>query len=183
MVSVEGFGEKQLLQCVASLEKASEHSLAAAILAGAREKNVVLIEVGGFQSITGKGVSGTLQGKLTGIGNAALMQDLGANPEPLKVRAEDLQKEGQTVMFIAVGGRFAGLIAVADPIKESAAEAIKELKQAAITVMMVTGDNHTTAAAVAQRLGINFEPNVLPQSREEAQVPRGNRRGGRRRGE
>ena len=87
------------------------------------------------------------------------------------------------MMFIAVGGRFAGLIAVADPIKESAAEAIKELKQAAITGMMVTGDNHTTAAAVAQRLGINFEPNVLPQSREEAQVPRGNRRGGRRRGE
>jgi Cu+-exporting ATPase len=167
VIPAEGFDEKQLLQSVASLEKASEHPLAAAILAGAKEKNVVLVEVGDFQSITGKGVTGTLQGKHIGIGNAALMQDLGANLEPLKARAEGLQKEGQAVMFIAVDGRFSGLIAVADPIKESAAEAIKELKEAGIKVVMVTGDNHMTAAAVAQKLGIDFEADVLPEKKAE----------------
>jgi Cu+-exporting ATPase len=167
VIPTEGFDEKQLLQSVASLEKASEHPLAAAILVGAKEKNVALVDVADFQSITGKGVTGTLQGKLIGIGNATLMQDLGANLEALKSRAEGLQREGQTVMFIAVDGRFAGLIAVADPIKESAAEAIKELKEAGIKLVMVTGDNHTTAAAVAQKLGIDFEADVLPEKKAE----------------
>jgi Cu+-exporting ATPase len=167
VIPAEGFDEKQLLQSVASLEMASEHPLAAAILAGAKEKNVSLADVADFQSITGKGVSGTLQGKHIGIGNAALMQDLGANLGPLKTRAEGLQKEGQTVMFIAVDGRFAGLISVADPIKDSAVEAIKELKEAGITVVMVTGDNQTTAAAVAQKLGIDFEADVLPEKKAE----------------
>jgi Cu+-exporting ATPase len=167
VISAEGFDEKQLLQSVASLEKASEHPLAAAILAGAKEKNVELVDVADFQSITGKGVTGTLQGKHIGIGNAALMHDLGANLEPLKSRAEGLQKEGQTVMFVASDGRFAGLIAVADPIKDSAAEAIKELKEAGIKVVMVTGDNHTTAAAVAQKLDIEFEADVLPEKKAE----------------
>jgi Cu+-exporting ATPase len=167
VIPAEAFDEEQLLLSVASLEKASEHPLAAAILAGAKEKSVELVEVADFQSITGKGVTGTLQGKQIGVGNAALMQDLGANLEPLKARAEGLQKEGQTVMFVAVDKRFAGLIAVADPIKESAAEAIKELKEAGIKVVMVTGDNHTTAAAVAQKLGIDFEANVLPEKKAE----------------
>jgi Cu+-exporting ATPase len=167
VIPAEGFEQKELLQSVASLEKASEHPLAAAILAGAKEKSVELVEVTDFQSVIGKGVSGALQGKHIGIGNAALMQDIGAILEPLKTRAEGLQKEGQTVMFIAVDGRFAGLIAVADPIKESTAEAIKELKEAGIKVVMVTGDNHTTAAAVAQKLGIDFEADVLPEMKAE----------------
>jgi Cu+-exporting ATPase len=167
VIPAEGFDEKRLLESVASLEKASEHPLAAAILAGAKEKNVELVDVADFQSITGKGVTGTLRGKHIGIGNAALMQDLGANLELLKTRAEGLQKEGQTVMFIASDGRFAGLIAVADPIKESAADAIKKLKEAGIKVVMVTGDNHTTAAAVAQKLGIDFEADVLPKQKAE----------------
>ena len=128
VIPAEGFDEKQLLQSVASLEKASEHPLAAAIIAGANEKNIELVAVADFQSVTGKGVAGTLQGKRIGVGNAALMQDLGATPGSLMDRAESLQKEGQTVMFIASDGRFAGLIAVADPIKDSASEAIKELK-------------------------------------------------------
>jgi P-type Cu+ transporter len=167
VIAAEGFDEQQLLQSVASLEKASEHPLAAAIVAGANEKNIELVTVADFQSVTGKGVTGALQGKRIGIGNTALMQDLGANPESLKERAESLQKEGQTVMFIAIDGRFAGLIAVADPIKDSALEAIKELKESGIKVIMVTGDNHTTAAAVAQKLGIDFEAEVLPEKKAE----------------
>jgi Cu+-exporting ATPase len=167
VVPAEGFDELQLLQSVASLEKASEHPLAAAIVAGAKEKDIELVAVTDFQSVTGKGVTGTLQGKRIGIGNAALMQDLGAIPGSLKDRAESLQKEGQTVMFIAYDGRFAGLIAVADPIKDSALEAIKELRESGIKVIMVTGDNHTTAAAVADRLGIAFEAGVLPEKKAE----------------
>jgi Cu+-exporting ATPase len=157
VIPAEGFDENQLLQSVASLEKASEHPLAAAIIAGAKEKNIELVAVADFQSITGKGVNGTLQGKRISIGNAALMQDLGAELESLRERAEGLQNEGQTVMFIASDGHFAGLVAVADPIKDSARNAIRELKESGIKVIMVTGDNHTTAAAVAQKLGIDFE--------------------------
>jgi Cu+-exporting ATPase len=167
VIPAEGFDENQLLQSVASLEKASEHPLAAAIIAGAKQKNIELVAVADFQSITGKGVNGTLQGKRISIGNAALMQDLGAKPESLKERAEGLQKEGQTVMFIASDGHFAGLVAVADPIKDSARDAIRELKESGIKVIMVTGDNHTTAAAVAQKLGIDFEADVLPDKKAE----------------
>jgi Cu+-exporting ATPase len=152
---------------VASLEKASEHPLAAAIIAGAKEKNIELITVAEFQSITGKGIVGSLQGKRIGVGNAALMQDLGASYDTLQERAESLRKEGQTVMCVASDGRFAGLIAVADPIKESTLEAIQQLKQAGIKVVMVTGDNYATAAAVAQKLGIDFEADVLPTKKAE----------------
>lgn len=167
VIPAEGFDENQLLQSVASLEKASEHPLAAAIIAGAKEKNIELVAVADFQSITGKGVNGTLQGKRISVGNAALMHDLGAKVESVKERAEGLRKEGQTVMFIASDGHFAGLVAVADPIKDSARDAIRELKESGIKVIMVTGDNHTTAAAVAQKLGIDFEADVLPDKKAE----------------
>jgi Cu+-exporting ATPase len=167
VIPAEGFDENQLLQSAARLEKASEHPLAAAIIAGAKEKNIELVAVADFQSITGKGVNGALQGKRISIGNAALMQDLGAKLESLKERAEGLQQEGQTVMFIASDGHFAGLVAVADPIKDSARDAIRKLKESGIKVIMVTGDNHTTAAAVAQNLGIDFEADVLPDKKAE----------------
>jgi Cu+-exporting ATPase len=167
VIPAEGFQETQLLQSVASLEKASEHPLAAAIIAGAKEKNIELITVAEFQSITGKGIVGSLQGKRIGVGNAALMQDLGASSDTLQERAESLRKEGQTVMCVASDGRFAGLIAVADPIKESTLEAIQQLKQAGIKVVMVTGDNYATAAAVAQKLGIDFEADILPTKKAE----------------
>lgn len=166
-VPAEGFDETQLLQSAASLEKASEHPLAAAILAGASEKHIELLTVAEFQSITGKGVTGTLGGKRVAIGNTALMLDLGASVEALQERAESLRKEGQTVMFVASDGRFAGLIGVADPIKASALQAVEQLKQAGIKVVMVTGDNRTTAAAVARRLGIDFEADVLPEKKAE----------------
>ncbi len=167
IIPAEGFQETQLLQSVASLEKASEHPLAAAIIAGAKEKGIELVTVADFQSVTGKGVIGTLQGKRIGVGNAALMRDLGASSEALQERAESLRKEGQTVMFVTSDGRFSGLIAVADPIKASTLEAIQELKHEGIRVVMVTGDNQTTAAAVAQKLGIAFEADVFPEKKAE----------------
>ncbi len=165
VIPAQGFDETQLLQMVASLEKASEHPLAAAILAGAKEKKIELLEVADFQSVTGKGVTGQMQSKRVGIGNAALMAELGASSDALKDRADALQKEGQTVMFAAQDGRFAGLIAVADPIKETTLDAIQQLKKEGIRVLMVTGDNHTTAAAVAAKLGIDFEADVLPEKK------------------
>jgi Cu+-exporting ATPase len=167
VIPAEGFNETQLLQMVASLEKASEHPLAAAILAAAKEKAIELLAVTDFQSITGKGVTGQLQTKRVGIGNAALMADLGATPDLLNDKAGALQKEGQTVMFVASDGNFGGLIAVADPIKDTTFDAIQQLKKEGIRVLMVTGDNHTTAAAVAEKLGIDFEADVLPEKKAE----------------
>jgi len=167
VIPAEGFDETQLLQMVASLEKASEHPLAAAILAAAKEKAIELVAVTDFQSITGKGVIGQLQSKHVGIGNAALMADLGATSDVLNDKAGALQNEGQTVMFIASDGKFAGLIAVADPIKDTTLDAIQQLKKEGIRVLMITGDNHTTAAAVAAKLGIDFEADVLPEKKAE----------------
>lgn len=167
LIPVEGVKENELLQAAASLEKASEHPLAGAILAAAKEKNTTLVAIEGFQSVTGKGVKGTLNGKLIAIGNVALMADLGAPPESLRTKADALQKEGRTVMYIALSGKFAGLIAVADPIKDSTAEAIEQLKHEGIKVVMVTGDNRNTAEAVARKLGIDFEADVLPDKKAE----------------
>jgi Cu+-exporting ATPase len=167
VMPAEGFDETQLLQMVASLEKASEHPLAAAILAAAKEKKIELLPVADFQSITGKGVTGQLQSKRVAIGNAALMADLGATSDVLNEKAGVLQKEGQTVMFVASDGKFAGLVAVADPIKDTTLDAIQQLQKEGIRVLMVTGDNHTTAAAVAAKLGIDFEADVLPEKKAE----------------
>ena len=167
VIAAEGMDETQLLQMMASLEKASEHPLAAAILAAAQEKKIELLPVANFASLTGKGVSGTVQGKQVAAGNAALMHDLGASSQAMEQQAEALRQEGQTVMFLASDGRLAGLVAVADPIRESAPRAIQELKQEGIKVVMVTGDNRTTAAAMAQKLGIDFEAEVLPAQKAE----------------
>ena len=167
LISAEGVNDIELLQAAASLEKSSEHPLAAAILAAAKEKNIKLVAIEDFQSVTGKGIKGTLNGKQIGIGNMALMSDLGASPEAFHTRAEALQKEGETVMYIALGGKFAGIIAVADPIKDSTAEAIEQLKHEGIKVVMVTGDNHATAESVARKLGIEFEADVMPDKKAE----------------
>ena len=167
VVAAEGFDETYLLQVAAGLEKASEHTLADAILLGAKEKGIEPSAVTHFQSVTGKGVTGMVQGKLIGVGNLALMQDLGVPSHALQERAEVLRNEGQTVMFLSVDGRFAGLIAVADPIKASSFEVIQQLKKAGMTVVMVTGDSNTTAAAVAGKLGIDFEADVLPGRKAE----------------
>jgi Cu+-exporting ATPase len=167
IVAAEGFDESHLLQVVASLERASEHSIAVAILLGAKEKGIETSDVTHFQSVTGKGVTGIVQGKQIGVGNISLMQDMGVAYEVLRERAEALRQESQTVMFIAVDGRFAGLIAVADPIKASSFEVIQQLKKDGMKIVMVTGDNHTTAAAVAGKLGIEFEADVLPGNKAD----------------
>ncbi len=168
LIAAQGVDETQLLQSIASLEKASEHPLAAAILAAAKEQQVELLPVTNFQSLTGKGVSGTIQGKQVSAGNAALMKDLGACSQTMEQQAEALRQAGQTVMWVAWDGRLAGLVAVADPIRQSTQQAIEELKNDGIKVVMVTGDNRTTAAALAQKLGIEFEAEVLPAQKAEA---------------
>jgi Cu+-exporting ATPase len=162
-----GFEESGLLQLVASLERSSEHPLAAAIVKGAEAKKLSLADVVGFNSVTGKGVKGTVSGKLVAVGNAELFHDLSVDPTLLLDRAEALRKEGQTVMLVAVDGKAAGIVGVADPIKESTPDAIRELKAAGLKIIMVTGDNATTAKAVADKLGIEFEADVLPQKKAE----------------
>jgi Cu+-exporting ATPase len=167
VVAAEGFSEAQVLQTMASLEQGSEHPLAAATLAGAQQKKTGLLPVTDFASVTGKGVSGTIQGKKAEAGNAALMRDLGISSLPMEQRAEALRQQGQTVMFLAIDGGLAGLVAVADPIKDSTPEAIAELKKDGLRVVMVTGDNRTTASALAQQLGIDFEAEVLPAQKAD----------------
>jgi Cu+-exporting ATPase len=167
MVAAQGFDESRLLQIAASLERASEHPLAAAILAAALERKIELLEVADFRSVTGKGVTGRLAAGVVGIGNAALMVDLGASADALEEHAKALQQKGETVMFVASGGALAGLIAVSDPIKSTTLEAIQQLRAEGVRVLMVTGDNPTTAAAVAHTLGIDFEAGVLPQKKAE----------------
>src|ERR1035437_10311454 len=159
--------ESNLLQLVASLERSSEHPLAAAIVKGAELKHLALADVAGFNSVTGKGVTGTVSGRQIAIGNAELFSELSIDPAPLLDRAEELRKQGQTVMLVALNGKAAGIVGVADPIKESTPDAIRELRAAGLNVIMVTGDNATTAKAVADRLGIEFRAGVLPQTKAE----------------
>jgi Cu+-exporting ATPase len=166
--AAEGIDQSRLLQTLASLERESEHPLAAAILAAAKQEKLDLLPVADFQSLTGKGVSGTIQGIHVAAGNVALMHDLGASSPSIDQQAEVLRQQGQTVMFVAWDGRLAGLVGVADPIRESTPQAIAELKREGIKVVMVTGDNRTTAAALAQKLGIEFEAEVLPAQKAEA---------------
>ena len=162
-----GMSEAELLQLVASLERSSEHPLAAAIVKGAEARKLTLADVQGFSSTTGKGVEGTVSGKQVAIGNADLFRQLGIDPSPLLTQAETLRKEGQTVMMIAADSKAAGLVSVSDPIKVSTAEAVRELKANGLKIIMVTGDNATTARAVADKLGIEFEADVLPQQKAE----------------
>ncbi|MBN9616722.1 MAG: copper-translocating P-type ATPase [Acidobacteriales bacterium 59-55] len=168
VIAAEGFDERQLLGDIASVEKASEHPLASAILAGAAERGIELAAVTDFQSVTGQGVSGIVAGRRIGVGNRAMMDALGAKDGALEARAEQMRAEGQTVMLVASDGRLAGVVAVADPVKESALEAIRQLKKDGLRVVMVTGDNPTTAAAVAAKFGIEHEADVLPGKKAEA---------------
>jgi Cu+-exporting ATPase len=155
-----------LLGLTASLEHVSEHPLAAAIVAGARERNARISEVSGFESATGKGVTGTVDRRRVAIGNLRHLEALGIDPGPLRSRADELRRDGQTVMFVAVDGKPAGLVGVADPIKATAAEAIRALRQEGLKAVMVTGDNRTTAEAVAKAVGIDqFEADVLPEQK------------------
>jgi Cu+-exporting ATPase len=155
-----------LLRLAASLERASEHALATAIARGAEARGIALSDARDFEAIAGKGVRGNVDGRAVALGNRVLMEEIGADSSGFGARAESMRADGQTAMFIAVDGRIAGLIAVADPIKPSAAEAIRALHDEKIRVVMLTGDNRTTAEAVARRLGIDeVIAEVLPDQK------------------
>jgi Cu+-exporting ATPase len=162
-----GFSEDDVLRLAASLERGSEHPLAAAIVAGAIERSIALVKTDDFRSVTGKGVVGRVDGRPIALGNARLMQDVGVSIDTLAAEADRLRTEGSTVMFLAVDSRAAGLVAVADPIKASTAEALKALKESGLHIVMVTGDNRRTAEAVARKLGIDqIEAEVLPEDKK-----------------
>ncbi len=161
-----------LLGLAASLEKSSEHPLAAAIVAGATEKGISTVVVEEFESVTGKGVTGTVEGTALLLGNLKLMDDAGVVTGELAERAETMRKDGQTVMFVAADNKLAGILAVSDPIKESTPAAIKELHDEGLRVVMLTGDNRATAEAVAAKLDIDeVVAEVLPD--EKAAVVKG----------
>lgn len=163
-----GTSESDLLRLAASIERGSEHPLAAAIVAGAIERNIGISEAADFQSITGKGVVGTVDKRRLALGNSKLLDQLHIDASTLLDRAEALRKEGETVMFVAVDGRAVGLLGVSDPIKDSTAEAIRALHEEGIRIVMLTGDNRTTAESVARRLGIDeIEADVLPEQKGE----------------
>ena len=165
---VDDFGEEEFLSLVASLEQGSEHPLAQAIVDGAKEKEIGFNEVKNFESVTGKGVKGLIGGRAVALGNTALMNDLEIDFESYSKQAEDYRSEGQTVMFVAIDGKFAGLIGVADPIKESTPNAIKKLHDEGIKIVMLTGDSKTTAQAVANKLDIDeVIAEVLPEDKVE----------------
>jgi len=161
-----GLDEAALLKAAGSLERGSEHPLAAAIVKGAEERGVGLVEARDFTSVTGKGVTGTVEGRRVALGNRALMSDIGVDPGALGEKAEALRAEGQTVMFVAIGPALAGIVGVADPIKDSTPDAIRTLHDEGIRVVMLTGDSRTTAQAVARALNIDeVMAEVLPDQK------------------
>ncbi len=166
IVAAPGQDEAELLRLAAGLERGSEHPLAAAILAGAAERGLVPAATGDFRSVTGKGVAARVEGREVALGNAALLDELGVAAGPLAEQAEVLRRDGATVMHLVVDGAVAGLIAVADLVKETTPGAIAALRAAGLRIVMLTGDNRTTAAAVAGRLGIDeVEAEVLPEDK------------------
>jgi len=168
LLALEGFQDNDILQLAASLERASEHPLAAAIIKGAEERSLTLPEVGDVQSVSGKGITGQVGGRTVAIGNQKLFVDLGIALGVLLERADALRAEGQTVMFVAVDGKPAGLIGVADPIKESTLEAVQALHAAGLQLVMITGDSRATAEVVARKLGIDrVVAEVLPEQKAE----------------
>lgn len=167
IVPGEGWDELGLLGLAASLERDSEHPLGVAIVAAASERGVETSELSGFESVTGKGVSGLVGGHKVSLGNAALMGDQGVPLGAFEARADSLRAEGTTAVFVSVDGSLAGVLAVSDPIKETTPDALAVLRGEGMEIVMVTGDNRRTAQAVAANLGIdNVEADVLPADKE-----------------
>ena len=163
---LSGVDDDELLRLAAGLEKGSEHPLAAAIVAGAMERKITLSQATGFASVTGKGVTGEVDGRTVSLGNRAMMNDLAISIEPLIDQADALRSEGQTVMYVAVDDALAGMLGVADPIKDSTPEAVRVLRDEGVRLVMLTGDSQGTAEAVARQLGIaEVVAEVLPEGK------------------
>jgi len=161
-----GVSEKSLLSLAASVENASEHPLAAAIVAGAKKRSLALIPHENFESVTGQGARATVDGKRVAVGNEKLMKSVGAYDAHLVQSAQVHRQEGQTVMFVAIGGKAAGLLGVADPVKASTPEAIEKLHHAGLRIVMLTGDSAATAQAVARKIGIDeVHADVSPEDK------------------
>jgi Cu+-exporting ATPase len=168
VVALQGFQDNDILQLGASLERASEHPLADAIVKGAEQRSLALAEVKDFQSVSGKGITGLVAGRKVAIGNQKLFVELGIEMSALLAHANALRAEGQTVMFVAIDGQPAGLIGVADPIKESTLEAVRALQAAGLELVMLTGDSRATADVIAKKLGIKrVVAEVLPEQKVE----------------
>ena len=166
VVPEAGMDEAELLRLAASLERGSEHPLAEAIVAGAEDRDVVLSGVEGFEAVTGKGVNGLVEGKTVALGNSKLLADLGLDAGHAGEMANQRRDQGETVMFIVVEGRLAGLVSVADPVKDTTPQALKALHAEGLRIVMVTGDSERTAKAVASRLGIDeIRADVLPEDK------------------
>jgi Cu+-exporting ATPase len=166
IVPAQGFDDANVLSLAASVERSSEHPLATAILATARERSIPLRDVTDFQSVTGKGLTGSVDGKRVAVGAAQWLKDLGVEAGALDARAEEFRREGATAMFVAIDGQTAGVLAIADPIKPTTHEALRRLRDDKIRIVMLTGDNRTTAEAVATKLGITeVEAQVLPDGK------------------
>jgi Cu+-exporting ATPase len=166
IVAVPGFDETELLRLAAGVERASEHPLANAIVAAAEGRGLAIPDVADFDSPTGKGAVGTVEGKRIALGNARYLEEEGVDLSPLAVQADDLRADGATAIFAGIDGRAAGILAIADPIKESTPAALAALRRDGIRVVMLTGDNRATAEAVARRLGIEeVEAEVLPDQK------------------
>ncbi|MGN6770403.1 MAG: heavy metal translocating P-type ATPase [Rhizobiaceae bacterium] len=167
-VVAEGIDEKELLSLAASLERASEHPLAEAVVEGAQTRGATLRDVTDFDAVTGKGVKGRVAGQAVALGNRAMMEDAGVDVSKLAERADALSGKGKTAMFVGIDGRAAGVIAVADPLKQGSAEAIRALHGSGMRIIMATGDNERTAKAVAGKLGIDeVRAGILPEGKKE----------------
>jgi Cu+-exporting ATPase len=168
ILPVSGTSESKVLCLAASIEQASEHPLAAAIVAAARSRNLPITKAADFSSQTGKGVTGTAAHHVVAVGNASFFSELSIGTSELSKQAEGLRRQGATVIFVATDGKLAGLMAISDPIKPTTSAALEDLKAEGVKVVMLTGDNQTTASAIARRLGIaTFESEILPDRKAE----------------
>jgi len=169
VVAAEGITEEHVLQVAASLERGSEHPLAAALLEGARDRGIALLSVEGFNAVAGKGVEGKVDGRTAALGNARFADSLAQVPQVFRERADALRSNGETVVFLVEAGRVAGILGVADPIKASTPEALRSLAAEGVRVVMLTGDNLVTAQAVAKKLGIvETRADILPREKGAA---------------
>jgi Cu+-exporting ATPase len=166
VVPADRFNEAEVLRLAASVERASEHPLAAAIVAAAAERGVALAEAGNFDSRAGKGVVGTIEGRTVALGNPGFLAELGVNTASLAADADRLRRDGATVIFLAMDGNLAGILGIADPIKATTQEALNMLRADGLRIVMLTGDSRATAEAVARQLGLSeIEADVLPDQK------------------